>query len=78
MRPAGVQLGLSRVYFARESSNGYGATYAHFARPGGLHGKRLAHNWATAGNGLQVGHCAATGGGMATGSRGGEGSQSRW
>ena len=73
-----MQLGLSRVHFAGESSNGSGATHAHLARPGGLYGKRLAHNGAATGNGLKVGHCAATGGGMATRSRGGEGSQSGW
>jgi hypothetical protein len=75
-----MQLGLSRVYFARESSNGCGATNARFARPGGLHGERLAHNGAATSNGLQVGHCAATRGGMATGGGGGggEGAQSGW
>jgi hypothetical protein len=73
-----MQLSLSRVYFARESSNGRGATYARLPRPGGLHGKRLTHDGAATCNGLQVGHCAATGGGMATGSGGGEGAQSGW
>ncbi len=73
-----MQLGLSRVRLAGEGSNGCGATQAHLARPGGLDGEGLAHDGAAARNGLQVGHCAATGGGMATGSRGGEGAQSGW
>jgi hypothetical protein len=73
-----MQLGLSGVYFARESPNGCGASQAHLARPGGLHGECLAHNGAAAGNGLQVGHCAAAGRDMATDGRGGEGAQSRW
>jgi hypothetical protein len=78
MGPTGVQLGLSRVYFAGESSNGCRATHGYLACPSGLHSERFAHNGAATGNGLQVGHGAAAGRGMATGGSGGEGSQSCW
>jgi hypothetical protein len=61
MGPTGVQLGFSRVYFARESPNGCRATHGHLACPSGLHSERLAHNGAATGNGLQVRHCPATG-----------------
>lgn len=78
MGPTGVQFGLPRVHFARESPNGCGATQAYPTPPCGLNGKRFAHNRAATGNGLQVGHDAATGGSMATGSSRREGSQSCW
>jgi hypothetical protein len=72
-----MKSGFSGVDLARECSNGAHSSNAaqpHLARLCSLNSEGLAHDRAAASNGLEVGHAATAGGGIA--SAGGERSES--
>ena len=73
----GMESGLSSACLARESpdgAEGSDAAEPHLAGLCGLHGEGFAHYGAATSNGLQIGHAASTGRGLAGG--GGEGAKS--